>query len=242
MVVLDVVVLVVEVVVEVVLVVVLVVVELVLEVVEVEVDEDELDVVAALVVVVAAVVVVRFITLELFPQPYKMEKKRIPKAKLSRLFAFEIIDQPPGIYDLLHKLGERLRGVDFSAGQVFDRPGGQIDFNLVSRFDLLCRFDRFQNWQPDVYSVAVKDPGKGFRDHRRNPGRFNGDRSVFARRTAAEIFSADNKISARHLFYPLGIGVFHAVLSQFGRIRSVKIPGRNNQVGIDIIPKLPSSS
>ena len=70
-------------------------------------------------------------------------------------------DQSPILQNAHHKLGERRKGVVTARSR--DLPGGEIDSDLIARFDALNGI-RLDNGQALIDGVSEIDPRKGLGD------------------------------------------------------------------------------
>lgn len=74
-----------------------------------------------------------------------------------------------------------------------NNTGIKIHFNLISRFNGAGCFRTFDDRKPYIDGIAIKDTGKGFRNHTAYAGGFDGNRSMLPGGATAKIlFRNDN--------------------------------------------------
>ena len=54
--------------------------------------------------------------------------------------------------------------------------------------------------------------------------------------TAAEVVAGDDDVALGDLGAEVLVDVFHAVLRELGRVRNIEVSGRDDDVGVDVVP------
>ena len=95
-----------------------------------------------------------------------------------------------------------------------DQAAVEVDLHLVAVLDGFGGLGAFDDRKADVDGVPVKDAGEGLCDHTAYAGAFDGERRMLSRRTAAEVFLADDDVALLYLMDEFLVDVLHAVLCQ----------------------------
>ena len=108
--------------------------------------------------------------------------------------------------------------------------------------DLLDIISDLQKRQTYIDAVSVEDTGERRRNDDGYTACFDGDRCMFARGAAAEVFTADHDVAGLDIFREGGVYIHHAVLGQFLRIEGIQVTGRNDDVRVDVVAVAPNLS
>src|SRR5581483_7928139 len=99
-----------------------------------------------------------------------------------------------------------------------------------------------QHGQADIDGVAIENAGKAACDDYLYATARNRNRSMLARRPAAEIMPRHNHIARLHLLRELWQDFAETMTRQFRPVGRDIIAPRNDHIGIDIIAKHPDTA
>jgi hypothetical protein len=154
----------------------------------------------------------------------------------------KVRDQPPILYQLMHKRWDGFCKIFFLPCLVEDLSCRQIHLNQISVLYLLGRLEGFEEGEPLVESIPVEDAGEALCDDARDPGCLQSQGSMFPGGTAAEILQGHENVSFFDFPDKFRSLILHRMFGQFSRIRLIEITGRDDRIGVNIGSKFPDSS
>ena len=95
------------------------------------------------------------------------------------LLLVDVVYQTFRIYDLLHKFRECLPFKLCTLSKILNDAGIKIYCDLISCINAFGSFRTFDDREPDVDRIPVKDTRESFGDHATHPCRFDSDRGMF---------------------------------------------------------------
>ena len=94
----------------------------------------------------------------------------------------------------------------------------RVDDEFVAIVDAVDRFRRLHDRQTRIDRVAIEDAREALRDDHGHARRLDGDRSVLARRAAAEVLLGNEDVARLHLADEPCVEILHAVLGKLGSV------------------------
>src|SRR5699024_7061874 len=103
------------------------------------------------------------------------------------LLAVYVVYKSFRLDDLLHKFRESL-SFEFGAFcKIVDHAGIKIHLHFIAVLDPFACRRAFDDREPDIDGIAVKNPCESLRDHTAHPRRLDGDGRMLPGGAAAEI-------------------------------------------------------
>src|SRR6266704_1186045 len=110
-------------------------------------------------------------------------------------FLVQVGHQAPCLDDVAHEVGEgHRRGGDVLA-EVADRPGGQVDLDLVALLAFVDDLPALHDRQADVDRVAEEDPREGRGDDAGDPAGPDGDGGVLPGGAGPEVLAGHDDVA-----------------------------------------------
>src|SRR6266550_4016310 len=142
--------------------------------------------------------------------------------------------QAPRLDDVTHEVGEGHRRGGDALREVADRPGGQVDLDLVALLAHVHDLPALHDRQPDVDRVAEEDPGERRGDDAGDPAGPDGDGGVLPGGAGPEVLAGHDDVALPDPHGERGVEVLEAVLRQLRGVGGVEVAGRDDDVGVHV--------